>query len=120
MTCSKCDAAWSIVNKWSVIAGGTGAVPIPYADMPVLFVMQNKMVRDIGKSFDVQLDLDDAAAIAVTLGVAGFFARSVARQFLKFVPFAGWAISGAVAAAGTRAFGATAIRYFKNQQGCNC
>ena len=43
---------------------------------------------------------------------AGVGLRAVARQLLDLVPFAGWAVKGAVAYAGTRALGETALRYF--------
>jgi len=48
------------------------------------------------------------------LGVvgAGFGFRTVARELLDFVPFAGWAAKGVVAYAGTKAIGEAARRYF--------
>jgi uncharacterized protein (DUF697 family) len=50
------------------------------------------------------------------LGVvgAGFGLRTVARELLVFVPFAGWAAKGAVAYAGTKAIGEAARRYFES------
>jgi uncharacterized protein (DUF697 family) len=44
--------------------------------------------------------------------VAGFGFRAVARELLDLVPYAGWAIKGGVAYAGTRAVGEAAVRYF--------
>ena len=43
---------------------------------------------------------------------AGFGFRTLARQLLDFVPFAGWAVKGAIAYTGTRAIGEAAVRYF--------
>ena len=44
---------------------------------------------------------------------AGFAFRAVARELLDVVPFAGWAVKGAVAYTGTRAVGEAAVRYFE-------
>jgi uncharacterized protein (DUF697 family) len=44
---------------------------------------------------------------------AGFAFRTVARELLDVVPFAGWAVKGAVAYTGTRAVGEAAERYFE-------
>ncbi len=118
--CYKCNRANGVINTYSSIAAGIGAIPIPGSDIVPLLGLQYKMVVDLGSIYDEKLDVKDAMAVATSLGVGGFVARAAARTGLKFIPFGGWAICGGVAAAGTKAFGETAKRYFRNLKGCAC
>ena len=60
--------------------------------------------------------IDQQRAVEL-LGVvgAGFGLRTVARELLDLVPFAGWAVKGGVAYAGTKAIGEAAVRYFETR-----
>ena len=50
--------------------------------------------------------------LVAVLGGA-FLARGIARAGAKLIPFAGWAISGAVGFAATEAMGRAAVEYFE-------
>ena len=106
------------MHHFSAVAAGVGAAPIPGADMPLLWGLQSKMLRDVAEHFGHHMSVKDSAASAALLGGGGFIARALARQGVKFVPIIGWLVSGAVAAAGTEAFGKAAIAYCRNKFGC--
>jgi uncharacterized protein (DUF697 family) len=98
----------SSARKNAVIAA---AVFVPGVDMPVLTLNQARLVLRIGQAYGREID---ASRLPELLGVvgAGFGLRTVARELLDFVPFAGWVAKGAVAYAGTKAVGEAARRYF--------
>jgi uncharacterized protein (DUF697 family)/predicted GTPase len=108
-------AATDLVNRFSGIAGLVGASPIPLSDMAVLTPLQMLMVAAIGglscRSFSVETAGEFLAASGATVA-GGFALREVARQAVKLIPFLGSVVSGAVAATGTRAVGASAVTYF--------
>lgn len=104
--------ASELVESFSRRAGLVGvAVFVPGADLPVLTVLQARMVLRIAAAHGVEVGRERLPEVlAVLAGGLGF--RTVARQLLGAVPVAGWAVKGAVAYAGTRAIGEAAIRYF--------
>lgn len=100
----------------AVICSGIGAVPIPFADLPVITGLQISMITGIayisGRELDKRTALEFLAALGVNIG-AGFALREATRALVKFVfPGGGSAVSGAVAAAGTYGLCEAAIAYF--------
>jgi uncharacterized protein (DUF697 family) len=87
------------------------AIFVPGADFPVLTLNQLRVVLRLASAHGVEVDQSRLPEILATIG-AGLGFRSVARQLLGAVPFAGWAVKGAIAYAGTRAVGEAARRYF--------
>jgi uncharacterized protein (DUF697 family) len=86
------------------------AVFVPGADMPILALNELRLVLRLHQAYGLELDpRSRLPELAATMG-ASFGLRAVARELLDFVPFAGWAIKGAVAYAGTRALGEAAVR----------
>jgi uncharacterized protein (DUF697 family) len=86
------------------------AVFVPGADMPILALNEVRLVLRLHQAYGQEVDpRERAPELAATMG-ASFGLRAVARELLDLVPFAGWAIKGAVAYAGTRALGEAAIR----------
>jgi uncharacterized protein (DUF697 family) len=86
------------------------AVFIPGADLPVLALNEVRLVLRLEQVYGLDPDVRERLPeIAATLG-ASFGLRAVARELLDLMPFAGWAVKGAVAYAGTRALGEAAIR----------
>jgi uncharacterized protein (DUF697 family) len=81
------------------------------ARLPVLTLNQARLVLRIGQAYGREVDQSRLPELLGVVG-AGFGLRTVARELLDFVPFAGWAAKGAVAYAGTRAIGEAARRYF--------
>jgi uncharacterized protein (DUF697 family) len=86
------------------------AVFVPGADMPILALNEVRLVLRLHQAYGLELDpRERLPELAATMG-ASFGLRAVARELLDLVPFAGWAIKGAVAYAGTRALGEAALR----------
>jgi uncharacterized protein (DUF697 family) len=105
-----CDQLIGSFARKDAIVGA--AVFIPGADLPVLALNQIRLVLRIAAAHGQQIDRERLPEILGTLG-AGFGLRAAARELLDLVPFAGWAVKGAVAYAGTRALGEAAVRYFE-------
>jgi uncharacterized protein (DUF697 family) len=105
-----CD---ELIRRFSLRAGWIGAVTIvPGVDLPVLTLLQIRLVLRIAHAYGYELDRERAIEVAGVVG-AGFGFRTVARELLDLVPIAGWALKGTVAYAGTRAIGEAAVRYFE-------
>lgn len=105
----------SIINRFSKIASGIGAMPIPVADIFVLIPLQMLLITFIGamagKDIKVETAYEYLAAVGLNLGV-GMGAKALAHQLLKLVPVGGNIISGTVAGSVTYAIGKSAELYF--------
>jgi uncharacterized protein (DUF697 family) len=106
-----CDALISSFAKKNGILGA--AVFIPGADLPLLTLNQARLVLRIAQAHGEPVGRERLPELAATLG-AGLGLRMVAREALDFVPFAGWALKGAVAYTGTRALGEAAVKRFES------
>jgi uncharacterized protein (DUF697 family) len=96
----------SFARKNAVVAA---AVFVPGADLPLLTLNQLRLALRIAATYGEEMNrerLPEALAVVA----ASFGLRTVARELLDLVPFAGWALKGAVAYAGTKAVGEAAIR----------
>ena len=104
-----------LIERFSRIAGGVGAAPIPIADIAVLTPLQLLMVMLIGglscREFDEKTAREYMAAAGINIGVA-MGMRSAAKSLLRLIPFGGWAISGTIASTATYALGKSAEKYF--------
>jgi uncharacterized protein (DUF697 family) len=104
-----CEA---LIERFSRQNGVIGVVVfIPGADFPVLTLNQIRLVLRLAAAHGVQLDQSRLPEVLATIG-AGLGFRTIARQILGSVPFAGWAVKGGIAYVGTRALGEAAMRYF--------
>lgn len=106
----------SVTYSCSVIAAIVGGVPnLPAADIAVLTAIQVSMVTAIayvsGKEATKESILEFMAALGIQSGVS-FLAREAFRQFIKFLPVAGWATSALIAGLTTFALGKAAEGYF--------
>jgi uncharacterized protein (DUF697 family) len=99
----------SFSRRYGIVAV---AIFIPGADFPVLTLNQIRLVLRIGAAHGVEIDQQRLPEVLATVA-AGFGFRAVARQLLGAIPFAGWAVKGGIAYAGTRALGEAAMRYFE-------
>jgi uncharacterized protein (DUF697 family) len=105
--------AEQLTARFSRRAGIVGAaVFVPGADLPVLTLLQLRLVLRIGAAYGEELEAERVPEVLTVIG-AGLAFRAVARQALSVVPLAGWMVKGGVAYAGTRALGEAAIRYFE-------
>ena len=104
-----------IIKSVTAISAAIGAQPIPSADFPILTSLQAAMVASImhisGREMSPKLAGEFIAAVGANLGV-GLALREGSRAIVKFVPFWGNAVSGAIAATGTYAMGRSATAYF--------
>lgn len=105
--------AYDSVVSTSMQNAAIGFVPlIPGADLPIMTLNQAKMVLQIAAAYDQQLDAGRVKEIAAVVA-GGFLFRNIARSLTRFVPGAGWVISGATGFLGTEAMGRAAIEYFE-------
>jgi uncharacterized protein (DUF697 family) len=109
------ELARRIVNAFSLICGGWGAQPTPFADLPIITALQSSMVLMIsyvsGREFNWASLHEFARALGVNIAGA-ITLRSFSRVLRIAFPIAGAIISGATAAAGTKALGEAAIAFY--------
>jgi uncharacterized protein (DUF697 family) len=104
-----CEALIERFSRQNAIVGVV--IFIPGADFPVLTLNQIRLVLRLAAAHGVELDQSRLPEVLATIG-AGLGFRTIARQILGSVPFAGWAVKGGIAYVGTRALGEAAMRYF--------
>jgi uncharacterized protein (DUF697 family)/predicted GTPase len=107
--------AADLVRRFAGIAGTVGMAPLPVADILILTPLQLAMIALVGGISCRTVSRETAAEFLTASGVAvgaGFALRTLAQQVVKAVPFAGAALSGAIAGAGTYALGKSAETYF--------
>ena len=109
--------AKNTVLLFSASAAGTGAIPIPFADMPLLIGEQVVMMSSICAVYGIKVKKDGLKMLAVQAigaGGASLIGKTVATNVIKFIPGGGTVVGGAVSAttAGTITFalGMTFIR----------
>jgi uncharacterized protein (DUF697 family)/predicted GTPase len=110
------DVARRYILPCSIAAGTVGAIPLPFADLPVLTAIQVSMVGLLGKLYGQTLTPSQAGGVVSTIA-GGFVAQLVARQLVKFIPGFGSVISASWAAAYTWALGEGACVYFGDLMG---
>jgi uncharacterized protein (DUF697 family) len=89
-------------------AAGIGALPLAGADMPILALVQVKMVAQLSALYDRPFGAERALEALAIVG-AGFGWRAVGRSAVGLVPVAGWAVQGALSYAVTRGVGEAAL-----------
>ena len=105
----KCHIA---IHTAAAAAAAAGATPIPVADAIPISAAQITMVISLGKIFGIKVT-ESAASAAIKAAAATFVGRTV----VKFIPVAGWIISGAVAGAITEGIGwMTALDFSKQAE----
>lgn len=95
------EKANNIVLSFVASTTVTGAVPIPFADAPLLIGQQVAMMFAINKifGFDVKRDaLQSLAVAALGVGGATIIGKTVASNLMKLVPGVGTVAGGAVSA----------------------
>lgn len=79
----------------------TGAVPIPFADAPLLIAQQVAMMLAINNVFGFQIERDALQSLAVAvIGVGGatVIGKTVASNLIKLIPGVGSVAGGAISA----------------------
>lgn len=99
------EKARNIVLATSAGTGATGAIPIPFADAPIMVSEQVTMMIAINAvfKFDIKKDiLKSLVMAALGTGGATVIGKTVASGLLKLIPGAG-SVAGAVVSGGTGA-----------------
>ena len=110
------DVARRYILPCAIAAGAVAAIPLPFADLPVLTAIQVSMVGLLGKLYGQTLTPSQAGGVVSAIA-GGFMAQLVARQLIKFIPGFGSVISASWAAAYTVALGEGACVYFGDLMG---
>ncbi len=79
----------------------TGAIPIPFADMPVLIAQQVALMATISGIFEMDIKKDGLKGfVMAVLGVGGaaLVGKTVAANLIKWIPVAGSLAGGAISA----------------------
>jgi len=96
------EKADNVVLGFVTATGATGAIPIPFADAPLLIGEQVAMMAAINTvfKFDVSKDtLKSLATAAIGVGGATVVGKTIAANLLKLIPGAGSVAGGAISAA---------------------
>ena len=95
------EKANNIVLGFTATTGATGAIPIPFADAPLLIGQQVAMMMAINKVFEFDIERDALTSlVTAVIGVGGatVVGKTVVANLLKFVPGAGTAAGIAISA----------------------
>jgi len=82
-------------------AAATGAIPIPFADAPLLIGQQVAMMAIIAKIFKIDIKKDGIKALAtaaIGTGGATLLGRTIVSGLFKIIPGVGWIVGGAISA----------------------
>ncbi len=96
---------------YSIMAGSTGLVPVPFVGLPLTGVIMAKMFQTIASIYNQEMNTRRFTEIVGALGV-GVLANFGGRELIKFVPVYGSAVSSVYTAATTYALGQTLCAYF--------
>lgn len=103
--------AWQRIGTAAGSAAAVGWIPLPFADMIPLLVIQSGLVLSVARIYGYQITIARAKELIATFGL-GFIARAVYQQLSKLAGVPGWVLSAAIAAATTVAMGYGAMMWF--------
>ena len=95
------EKANNVVLGFVATTSATGAIPIPFADAPLLIAEQVAMMAAINAVFKINVSKDGLKSLATAaLGVGGatLIGKTVASGVLKLIPGAGTVAGAAVSA----------------------
>ena len=114
------EKADNVVLGFVAVTGATGAIPIPFADAPLLISEQVAMMAAINAVFKMEIGKDvlkSLATAAIGVGGATVIGKTIAANLLKLIPgpgsIAGGAISATTAGVITLALGKAYIQVCK-------
>lgn len=96
------EKADNVVLGFTATTGATGAIPIPFADAPLLIGQQVAMMAAINSifQFDVSKDtLKSLATAAIGVGGATVIGKTIVANALKLLPGVGSVAGGTISAA---------------------
>ncbi len=95
------EKANSIIYTASAAATATGAIPVPFADAPLLIAEQLGMMLKLNQLFDIEISKKNLRSLLFALmGVGGntILGKAAVSGLLKFFPFAGAVVGGTICA----------------------
>lgn len=110
------DVARRYISAFAVIAATLAAVPLPFATMPAITVLQVSMIVALGQLYSQRLSFSQAGGVASTIA-GGFLAQAIGRELIKLIPGFGSVVAASWAAAYTWALGEGACVYFGDLMG---
>ena len=108
-------AAMPHVMAYTVLSAGAGAIPLPLVDVPLVTLLQMKMLHTLASIYRYPLDGEHLSEISGALGFS-FLTNWGRRELIKLVPVFGAPISAVLTAATTFALGKTLIIYFQSRR----
>ena len=96
------EKADNVVLGFVATTGATGAIPIPFADAPLIIGQQVGMMVAINAIFEFNVSKDalkSLATAAIGVGGATVIGRTIVANALKFIPVKGSIVGGAISAA---------------------
>lgn len=96
------EKADNVVLGFVAATGATGAIPIPFADAPLLIAEQVTMMVSINAIFKFNVSKDALKSlVTAALGVGGatVIGKTIVANVLKLIPGAGSIAGGAISAA---------------------
>lgn len=112
-------ADWVEENGYRVAAAAAVPVPIPGAHTALCTALEAYMISNIAKIYGRSLTIGECIALVPTLGgavVVGKTVSSVVGEVVGWIPFAGWAVKGAVGGATAYGIGKAAVHWFEGKQ----
>lgn len=93
------EKAENAVTMTTAAAAVTGAVPIPFADAPLLIGEQVTLMMSICAIYEIDIKKDGLTMLATTAmgaGGAAIIGKTIVTNLLKLIPGAGTVIGGVV------------------------
>jgi uncharacterized protein (DUF697 family) len=113
--CSK--AAFSHILAYAILSGAAGAIPLPLIDIPLVTLIQAKLLHSIASIYNYPLNRERIKTIGSALGLS-LAANIGRRQLVKLIPVYGSGASSLLTAASTYALGKTLGAYMlRSRQG---
>ncbi|MEX2646932.1 MAG: DUF697 domain-containing protein [Gaiellaceae bacterium] len=107
-----CEQLIDTFSRRAALVGA--AVFVPGADFPAITLAQLRLVLRLAEAHGIEVGRERLPEILGVIG-SGYAFRGLARNALRYVPVAGFAVRAGVAYTGTRALGEAAVRYFAAQ-----
>jgi len=95
------EKADNVVLGFVAVTGATGAIPIPFADAPLLITEQVAMMVSINTIFKFSISKDALKSLvtaALGIGGATVIGKTIVANVLKLIPGAGSVAGGAISA----------------------
>jgi uncharacterized protein (DUF697 family) len=113
MLCREKAREW--VHMFAAGGAAWSTIPVPMSTTAGLVAAETQMIYVIGRIYGERLDGTDMAVAAGGLGLAGMGLKVVAIEACNFVPVAGWAVKGVIAASAIEGIGAVIIRHYEHK-----